>query len=76
MLPVLGYMNAGSSTRQSRPHRRLTMTPARAMPAMHSTQARAMLVKALWSSLVRLRVDNTKAGVPTVMTMRAMNSVG
>ncbi|CAM3878554.1 hypothetical protein PSRE111525_16275 [Pseudomonas reidholzensis] len=76
MLPVLGYMNAGNSTRQSRPDSRLTMNPSKAMPSMHSTQASAMLVNAAWSSRVRLKVDSTSAGVPTVITSRAMNSVG
>ncbi len=76
MLPVLGNMNAGISTRQCWPEARLTRNPASAMPNMHSTHATAMLVKAAGSSCVRLRVESTSDGVPTVMTMRAMNSVG
>ncbi|MNE64068.1 hypothetical protein D3C80_1594550 [compost metagenome] len=76
MLPVLGNMNAGSSTRQCWPETRLTNSPASAMPTVHSRQAMAMLVKAVGLSSVRLRVDSTSEGVPTVITSRAMNSVG
>ncbi|MNJ66573.1 hypothetical protein D3C77_626620 [compost metagenome] len=76
MLPVLGNMNAGNSTRQCMPEARHTSKPARAMPRVHSRQAMAMLVKAVGSSSVRLSVDSTSDGVPTVITTRAMNSVG
>ncbi|MNN71802.1 hypothetical protein D3C81_1877720 [compost metagenome] len=76
MLPVLGNMNAGISTRQCWPEARHTSQPPNAIASVHSRQAIAMLVKAAGSSSVRLRVDSTSEGVPTVITMRATNAVG
>ncbi|MNE05907.1 hypothetical protein D3C80_984810 [compost metagenome] len=76
MLPVLGNMNAGNSTRQCWPEARHTSNPAKAMPNVHNRQATAMLVNAVGSSSVRLKVDSTSEGVPTVITILAMNSVG
>ncbi|MNV99130.1 hypothetical protein D3C71_1944540 [compost metagenome] len=76
MLPVLGNMNAGSSTRQCMPDARHTSKAAKAIPKVHSKHATAMLVKAFGFRSVRLRVDSTSEGVPTVITTRAMKSVG